>query len=91
MTCGHCQSSFCWLCNEQIYGYDHFNSGDSPCRGLLFEGLEENDIDYDMDDLMNDIVDDMEQFVINTDHFELENMVVNDIMNDINNYENLNI
>ncbi|XP_011863492.1 PREDICTED: E3 ubiquitin-protein ligase RNF14-like [Vollenhovia emeryi] len=46
MTCAHCQAFFCWLCNKQIYGYEHFNSADSPCFGLLFEGMQ-NVMDYE--------------------------------------------
>ncbi|KAL0108877.1 hypothetical protein PUN28_014176 [Cardiocondyla obscurior] len=61
MTCKHCKSFFCWLCNEQIYGYDHFNNVDSPCYGSLFEGTELNDIiDHDFDD----IIDNLDQFFL---------------------------
>ncbi|XP_071553918.1 E3 ubiquitin-protein ligase RNF14-like [Temnothorax nylanderi] len=56
MTCRNCQSFFCWLCNNQIHGYEHFNSVDSPCYGLLFEGLEtENAMDYVDDFIMDNI------------------------------------
>ncbi|XP_012527951.1 E3 ubiquitin-protein ligase RNF14 [Monomorium pharaonis] len=48
MTCTHCQSYFCWLCNKQIYGYDHFHSASSQCYGLLFDGMEMDDVmDFD--------------------------------------------
>lgn len=47
MTCSHCQSYFCWLCNKKITSinpYKHFN-GNSPCSGRLFEGMDfEQDI-----------------------------------------------
>lgn len=53
MTCKHCQSSFCWLCNEQIYGYEHFNSADSQCYRLLFEGIQTNNVMDYVDNEMN--------------------------------------
>ena len=27
MTCGNCQTLFCWKCNKKIDGYDHFKTG----------------------------------------------------------------
>jgi len=65
MTCRHCQSFFCWLCNELINGYEHFNNINSPCYGLLFEGLETDNVMIDMD--MIDMVDDINQFFENLD------------------------
>ncbi|KYM88211.1 E3 ubiquitin-protein ligase RNF14 [Atta colombica] len=56
MTCRHCQSLFCWLCNEQIYGYEHFNNVDSQCYGLLFHGIDtDNVLDYVIGDAMDNI------------------------------------
>lgn len=36
MTCGNCGCFFCWRCNKQVDGYDHFGSG--SC--VLFEQSE---------------------------------------------------
>lgn len=68
MTCRHCQSYFCWLCNEQINGYEHFNSVDSQCYGRLFEGIEtvmDYVFDNVMDNNMNNVMDDINQFFEN--------------------------
>ncbi|XP_024878054.1 E3 ubiquitin-protein ligase RNF14-like [Temnothorax curvispinosus] len=65
MTCRNCQSFFCWLCNNQIHGYEHFNTVDSPCYGLLFEGLEtENAMDYE-NAVDNFIMDNINQYLEN--------------------------
>jgi len=64
MMCRHCQSYFCWLCNEQIYGYEHFNTIGSQCYGLLFEGMETNNV---MDYVIDDVIDDIHQFFENLD------------------------
>lgn len=62
MMCRHCQSFFCWLCNELINGYEHFNNVNNPCYGLLFEGLETDNVDYNLLDL-----NDINQFLENLD------------------------
>eukprot|EP01052_Picozoa_sp_SAG31_P019751 SAG31_NODE_1454_length_8278_cov_7.030688_4_plen_162_part_00 len=36
MTCGNCGCFFCWRCNKQVSGYDHFGTG--SC--VLFEQAE---------------------------------------------------
>eukprot|EP00039_Didymoeca_costata_P026187 m.15202 g.15202 ORF g.15202 m.15202 type:complete len:450 (+) comp5317_c0_seq1:355-1704(+) len=38
MTCSRCHAFFCWLCEKQIQGYDHFSKPGS-CNGLLFDGM----------------------------------------------------
>lgn len=68
MKCRHCQSFFCWLCNEQIYGYEHFNRVDSACYGLLFEGVE-NVIVLDY----NDIIEEIDNMIDNMNHQFFEN------------------
>lgn len=48
MICKYCQSSFCWLCGQQITlmnGYEHFTNANSLCFGRLFEGIEDDDYD----------------------------------------------
>ncbi|KAM0727733.1 E3 ubiquitin-protein ligase RNF14 [Formica fusca] len=57
MTCKHCQSCFCWLCGQQITlmnGYGHFTSANSPCFGLLFEGVEGDG--YDNFEIMENVI-----------------------------------
>ncbi|KAK7867448.1 hypothetical protein R5R35_009759 [Gryllus longicercus] len=42
MQCWRCTSNFCWLCTKMITDadpYNHFNSVNSKCNGLLFHGL----------------------------------------------------
>ena len=50
MTCSHCNSNFCWLCNNSLPSvdpYKHFRPGQSNCAGKLFEGIT---VDSDDDD-----------------------------------------
>ncbi|XP_039308043.1 E3 ubiquitin-protein ligase RNF14 isoform X1 [Solenopsis invicta] len=51
IQCIHCNAQFCWLCNEQIHGYEHFNSPGNLCYGLLFEGMEVNDVIDEIENL----------------------------------------
>lgn len=49
MTCTHCRGHFCWLCDASLPWQDpyrHFRSGNSPCAGRLFEGLEADEDDF---------------------------------------------
>lgn len=39
VTCGRCRVYFCWVCGQQIAGYDHFNDRSSPCYSKLFHGV----------------------------------------------------
>ncbi|KAL6266300.1 hypothetical protein P5V15_003159 [Pogonomyrmex californicus] len=50
MMCTYCQCYFCWLCNKQIYGYEHFNTTDSQCYGLLFDGIGNDEQNYNEHD-----------------------------------------
>ena len=49
MTCMHCSSHFCWLCDTLLSRYNpysHFRIGNSSCAGKLFEGLEGAEDDW---------------------------------------------
>ncbi|OXU19916.1 hypothetical protein TSAR_003713 [Trichomalopsis sarcophagae] len=51
MTCSHCHSQFCWLCNSKIVSndeYEHFKSTtNGPCSGRLFEPIDNQIDDFD--------------------------------------------
>ena len=49
MTCTHCNSNFCWLCDQvlaRVDPYKHFRLGQSACAGKLFEGITDIDDDF---------------------------------------------
>ncbi|OWF45776.1 E3 ubiquitin-protein ligase RNF14-like [Mizuhopecten yessoensis] len=55
MTCMKCRSYFCWLCMSELSRnnpYKHFNQPGSKCHNRLFEGMDEDDDDFDIDDDM---------------------------------------
>eukprot|EP00386_Alphamonas_edax_P008966 GDKI01029454.1.p1 GENE.GDKI01029454.1~~GDKI01029454.1.p1 ORF type:complete len:176 (-),score=24.55 GDKI01029454.1:63-590(-) len=56
MTCSRCGAFFCWLCNKQIQGYDHFKT---PCG--MNSRLQKNLAEMAM--LLTD-----EKTVLNPDH-----------------------
>lgn len=69
MSCLHCHTNYCWLCNSKIESadtYEHFKtSTNGPCNGRLFEGVEEsNEFIIDIDDF-----EDRDEFIANFDLF----------------------
>ncbi|KAK6173372.1 hypothetical protein SNE40_016838 [Patella caerulea] len=52
MTCMKCRNYFCWLCGDSLSRsnpYSHFNM-DGPCRNQLFQGMGEEEFDFEGDE-----------------------------------------
>ncbi|XP_046388895.1 E3 ubiquitin-protein ligase RNF14-like [Ischnura elegans] len=59
MVCWKCNTMFCWLCKTRLNPsapYLHFNSPNSPCYNLLFQGVHDDD-DGDDDGWILEYVD----------------------------------
>lgn len=75
MTCGRCNTFFCWTCGVRLdhnNPYVHYRSPDSKCFNKLYLGLiDEEDDDYEDEDEAFDYVyydEDDEDFFIDFVH-----------------------